>query len=106
MEWAGLVDMDGKPSKITIPHANTNLATKKQFMESVIGNFVDKYILQDLNAEKTLNLKRQSHVTGINTNMHAYSLGKENYRQIILIIVATKFICFDKQISFLRKSVL
>ena len=29
MEWAGLDDMNGKPSKITIPHANTNLATKK-----------------------------------------------------------------------------
>ena len=65
-------------------------------MESVIGNFVDNYILQDLNAEKTLKLKRQSHVTGINTNMHAYSLGKENYRQIILIIVVTKFICFNR----------
>ena len=24
MEWAGLDDMDGKPSKITIPHANTS----------------------------------------------------------------------------------
>ena len=35
MEWAGLDDMDGKASKITIPHANTNLAKKKNSLWKV-----------------------------------------------------------------------
>ena len=59
MEWAGLNDMEGKPTNITIPHTNTTLAVKKEFMECVIGNFVDEYILPELNAEKALH-PRQS----------------------------------------------
>lgn len=29
MEWAGLDDIDGKPSNITIPHTNTTKSIKK-----------------------------------------------------------------------------
>ncbi len=61
MEWAGLNDVEGKPTNITIPHANTTLAVKKEFMESVIGNFVDEFILPELNAEKALHLKNPRH---------------------------------------------
>jgi hypothetical protein len=63
MEWADLDDMDGKPSNITIPHANTTKAIKKQFMESVIGNFVDEFILPDLDAEKALSQKKSRRQT-------------------------------------------
>ena len=59
MEWAGLNEMDGKPSNITIPHANTTKATKKHFMESAIGNFVDEFILPDLDAEKAMKLQTE-----------------------------------------------
>lgn len=59
MEWAGMDDMDEEPLNIEIPHANTNHLVKKRFMESVIGNFVDKFILPDLNAEKALKLKKE-----------------------------------------------
>ena len=54
MEWAGLDSMDGTPRNITIPHPNTTKVVKKGFMESIIGKFVDEFILPNLDAEKAM----------------------------------------------------
>ena len=54
MEWAGLDSMDGTPRNITIPHLNTTKVVKKGFMESIIGKFVDEFILPNLDAEKAM----------------------------------------------------
>ena len=60
MEWAGLDAMDGNPTEITIPHLKATNAIKKNFIDLVIGNFVDKFVLPELDAEKAL-LKKTSH---------------------------------------------
>jgi hypothetical protein len=70
MEWAGFDAVEGNPTKITIPHPKATNAIKKNFMDSVIGHFVDKFVLPELDSEKAL-LKKTSRresdtaVTGI-----------------------------------------
>lgn len=67
MEWAGLDDMnDDTPSNITIPHANSTNNVKKEFMCTVIGNFVDAYVLSELDVEKEWRTKHQNQHRDVN----------------------------------------
>ena len=70
MEWAGLDAIDGTPRNITMPHPNVTKVVKKSFMESVIGKFVDEFILPNLDAEKAMLQKTSRPQTATGINLH------------------------------------
>ena len=52
MTWAGLDNLDGTPTKISVPSSDSSDEEKKSFLTATIGEFVELYVLTEFDVEK------------------------------------------------------
>ena len=55
MTWAGFKSLnDISPQNIKLPRPDSAKEEKKEYLEKVVGKFVDEYVMVELDAEKVI----------------------------------------------------
>lgn len=54
MEWAGLDGLNAMPQKIKLLQSSSSEQDKRQYLNDVLGAFVDEYIMAECDVDKEL----------------------------------------------------
>ena len=52
MQWAGLEDLSGTPTNISLPKHTSSKEERKKFLMDTIGKFVEEFVLVECDIEK------------------------------------------------------
>ena len=72
MEWTGMQNLEDNAPNIAIPSPQCTNRVKENFLQTVIGHFVDKFVFPELDIEK--NWKKEQEKAGRNQGSQIHSV--------------------------------